>query len=444
MSVAGRQSLFTPTSAADALSNGALNNLGLAAPQAGNDTLDAQDWACVRAQFNLSPDVIHLSNFFLASSPLPVRQALSRHRQAFEQNPYSYLEDNMFGQADAAAWRKVCEAAAQYIGGQPQEVALTTSTTQGLAMIYNGLTLKADDEILTTTHEWYTHDEAMRLAVLKGGGSIRRIDLYTQRAEATADRMVEQLRAAIRLETRIVAMTWVHSGTGVRLPIRAMADVIAQANQQRSEQDRILLVVDGVHGFGCVDEDVASLGCDFFSAGTHKWILGPHGTGLVWASEENWTRIIPTIPTIMSGETMEAWRQVRAPHGPTQAAWVSPGGFLAFENQWATLEAFQFIEKIGRTRIAHRVAELNGQLKEGLARMPHVTLHTPLEAELSAGIVCCDIKGRTPVEVVKALKRQNIIINATPYRHSTARFSAGIVNSPADIDTTLEAVRALG
>jgi selenocysteine lyase/cysteine desulfurase len=44
-----------------------------------------------------------------------------------------------------------------------------------------------------------------------------------------------------------------------------------------------LLVVDGVHGIGAVDETIAEMGCDFFCAGTHKWMFAPRGTGILWA-----------------------------------------------------------------------------------------------------------------------------------------------------------------
>jgi selenocysteine lyase/cysteine desulfurase len=405
--------------------------------------LNPNDWASVRAQFNLSPEFVHLSNFFLASNPKPVRDAMARHRQAFDENPYTYLEDNMFAKPEDMVWRKVCAAAAEYTGGRPEDIALTTSTTQGLAMVYNGLKLAAHQEILTTHHEWYTHDEAMRLAVVKWGGSIRRIDLYEGPEDVSTDAIVTRIEQAIKPATRILAMTWVHSGTGVRLPVREIGALVASINRDRAEADRIIYVIDGVHGFGCSEAQVASLGCDFFSAGTHKWILGPHGTGLVWAREGQWAQITPTIPTIMAAEPANAWRQQRDPQGQTQAAWVSPGGFLAFENQWAMIAAFEFIQQIGRKRIAERVSELNGQLKEGLAKLPAVYLHTPQAEQFSAGFVCCDVKNRDPREIVARLKEQKIIASATPYRHSTVRFSAGIINTPEDIDKTLKVMRSL-
>ncbi len=83
---------------------------------------------------------------------------------------------------------RVQRAAAEYIGGQPDEVALTDSTTTGLALLYNGLTLKPGDEVLTTTHDHYVHHESIRLAVERSGASVRRVPLYDAPARQTRSR----------------------------------------------------------------------------------------------------------------------------------------------------------------------------------------------------------------------------------------------------------------
>ncbi|MCA1224114.1 aminotransferase class V-fold PLP-dependent enzyme [Streptomyces sp. 8L] len=412
-------------------------------PDAATQPYDPGDWNSVRAQFLLSPDLVHLSNFYLASNPTPVRDAITNYRRAFDENPHSFLDDNMFAREEDKLWRNVCAEAAEYVGGHADEIALTTSTTMGLALTYNGLRLKPGQEVLTTTHEFYPHHEAIRLATDKWGATMRSVSLYDSSFDFSPDEALDRLRAAVRPETRVFGVAWVHSNTGVRLPIASVADTIAELNRNRDEDDRILLVVDGVHGFGVADEDVAQMGCDFFSAGTHKWILGPRGTGIMWATPENWALIQPTIPSLMSAETSAAWRQDRRPTGPTQASWVSPGGFFSYEHQWAAAEAFRFVRQIGRKRIQDRIAELNGQIKEGLAAMDHVTLHTPLAPELSAGIVTFDVDGHSPQDVARILRENRVIANSTPYGVPHVRLSAGIVNFPEEIDVALNVIRLL-
>ncbi len=76
--------------------------------------------------------------------------------------------------------------------------------------------------------------------------------------------------------------------------------------------------------------------------------------------------------------------------------------------------------------------------------MPHVKLYTPTAVDLSAGIVCFDVLGLKPPEVVERLRANRIVATATPYVPSYARVSASIVNTPAEVTRTLTAIRRLG
>ena len=95
-------------------------------------------------------------------------------------------------------------------------------------------------------------------------------------------------------------MTWVHSSTGLKLPLRAFAAMLAEANRGRDEKDRALLFVDGVHGVGVDGETVGELGCDFLISGSHKWLYGPRGTGFIWGRKEHWAYTQPIIPSFSS------------------------------------------------------------------------------------------------------------------------------------------------
>ncbi|MGE0683093.1 MAG: aminotransferase class V-fold PLP-dependent enzyme, partial [Candidatus Binatia bacterium] len=128
--------------------------------------------------------------------------------------------------------------------------------------------------------------------------------MYQQPATASQEEIVDTLVKAVQPRTRVVAVTWVHSSTGVKLPIRRMAEALATINATRSEADRVLLCVDGVHGFGVENVHLADLGCDFFIAGCHKGIFGPRGTGLVWGKPEAW----PLAPEIIPSFSLEAYR----------------------------------------------------------------------------------------------------------------------------------------
>jgi len=398
---------------------------------------DAPSWEDVRGNFNLAPDLIHMAGFFLASHPKPVRDAIEAHRRAFDSNPIEYWFDNAMT-AEAA----VAAAAGRYLGVDPADIALTDSTTMGLGLLYNGLKLRANQEILTTTHDHYSTETSLRLRAERTGASIRRISLYRDSAAKSVDEIVSNVAKAVTSQTRVLAVTWVHSCTGVKLPIRAIADVLKPINAGRDVQDRVLLCVDGVHGLGVDGTEMPELGCDFFVAGCHKWMFGPRGTGLVWGTPTAWSAANATIPTF-DDTNYEMWMELR-PKAPIPiGSWMTPGGFHSFDHRWALDRAFQFHQTIGKPRVAERIHALNRQLKEGLAKMSNVKLYTPMEDELSAGIVCFDVQGFQAQQVVDRLRKKNIVSSVTPYKTLYARLSPGLLNSPAEVETTLAAVREL-
>ena len=395
------------------------------------------NWDEVRAQFPLSPQLIHLAAFFLASHPTPVREAIERHRAGLDADPIGYWVEHEEKQ-DA----KVLQAAAEYLGGHPTDIALTDSTTMGLGLLYGGLKLGNEQEILTTTHDHYSTETALRLRAERTGAMVRQIHLYRSLKTVSRDEIVESLRKSITPMTRIVAVTWVHSSTGLKLPIHEMALAIQAISRSRDERDRIIFCVDGVHALGVEDFRVSELGCDFLIAGTHKWMFGPRGTGLVWGHPRAWPIARATIPTF-SGQAYDLWMENKSSKDLPPSIHMTPGGFHSFEHRWALDEAFLFHQAIGKSKVTQRVYELNQQLKQGLAAMPHVTLHTPMSQDLSAGIVCFEVAGLSPRQVVDQLRQHSIVGSVTPYATKYARLAPSLLNSPKDIETTLEEIRKL-
>ena len=394
-------------------------------------------WDDVRGNFNLAPDLIHMSAFFLASHPKPVRDSIEEHRRALDANPIEYFFGNE-EKAEAA----VLGASAHYLGVDPGDIALTDSTTMGLGLLYSGLKLRPDQEILTTTHDHYSTEISLRLRAERTGASVRTISLYRDPAATSVSEIVETITRAVNPQTRFLAVTWVHSCTGVKLPLRAIADALKSVNANRDEQDRVLLCADGLHGLGVDNVQMADLGCDFFISGCHKWLFGPRGTGLVWGSPSAWSAATATIPTFDLA-TYDMWMGTRPPQPVPVGARMSPGGFHSFEHRWALDKAFQFHETIGRQRIQDRIHALNRQLKEGLAKMPNVKLYTPMADELSAGIVCIDVNGLRADQIVDQLRKKKIVASVTPYKTWYARLAPSLLTSPAEVETTLAAVRDL-
>jgi selenocysteine lyase/cysteine desulfurase len=371
----------------------------------------------VRDQFELADGVSDFAAFVFASHPRSVRDAVAAHRKGLDADPTGYLHANEVRLDEAAA-----TAAATYLDTTAGQLAFTDSTTMGLGLLYSGLRLKPGDEILTTEHDFYATHETLRLRTERDGVPVRRVALYKDPATATVDEIVGNLAAAVTAATRIVAVTWVHSGTGVRLPIRAMADALRGRD--------LVLCVDGVHGFAAVDETPDKLGADFLVAGCHKWLSGPRGTGLIWGRQQAWPRFTPVIPTF------------GAPNGSAGVA-ATPGGYHSFEHRWALAEAFGFHAAIGPARVAARIRDLATALKDGLAGIPKVTIHTPRGPDVSAGIVCCEVAGTPAGDAMIQLRGQKVVASVTPYAQQYLRFGTSVVTDENDVEAAVKAVRAL-
>ena len=396
-------------------------------------------WTELRDQFRLSPDYIHMSALLIVSHPRQVRDAIEQYREEIDRDPVLTLQQhNRSRQQDSR------EAAARYLGVNAGDIALTDSTTMGLGLVYNGLRLRERDEILTTEQDYYVTHEALRQAAARYGARVKQVSLYEEIDQVSQEQIVGTIRDNIGPRTRVVALTWVHSSTGLKLPLREIGRAVAEVNQARSADDRVLLSIDGVHGFGIEDVDLGTLDLDFFAAGCHKWLFGPRGTGILWGSSRGWAATKPLIPSFTDDGTWSAWLSGDEPDGPVTASRMTPGGFKAFEHQWALPAAFALHQELGKAEVQRRTHELAGQLKEGLREMPHVVLRTPVPPALSSGIVSFEVSGMGPWDAVARLRDEGIIASVTPYAVRYVRLTPSIRNTPEEVDRTLAAIRKLG
>jgi selenocysteine lyase/cysteine desulfurase len=435
-----RRDFLTGTSLAIGVNALASNNL-LAAQQEVSQASDLTplakgDWRAFRDLFPLRNDQIQLATFLLTSHPKPVTDAINAYRQALDYDPAGTLY-SVYSKIDG----QVRDAAAEYMGGKGDQIALTDSTTMGLAMVYSGLSLEAGDEILHTTHDHYSTFMSIAHRAERTGAKVRQVSLYDNPFDVSVDETIKRLVNGISDATKVVGVTWVHSSTGVKLPIRALSDAINKINAKRSSDRQIIFCVDGVHGFGIENVDISTLGCDFFIAGTHKWIFGPRGTGIIWGSDKGWEQCKPIIPGF--GRSGAVWRGTASLDDVPAGEHMTPGGFHSFEHRWALPEAFKLHLQLGKAQIQKRIHELNTQTKQALAAIPKVKLYTPIADQLSSGFVCFDIEGMAQSDVVKSMYGQGVVMSNTPYKESYARFAPSLFNDENQLAQAVEKIAIL-
>lgn len=389
------------------------------------------DWPRVRGEFSLTDKLTELSGMSMASNPHTVAKRIRDFQLALDDSPHQFAKQN-FSKFSPL----VFDAIGHYFNVPAANVAFTHSTTLGLAQIYGGVRIAASDEILASVNEHLTTAEALRLRCRRHGTLYRQVPLFRDSRTMTVREVVGNVARAIRPTTRVLALTWVYSSDGVMLPLKDIAKAVTDENLQRGpNQDPLLFLVDGVHGFGVKNVVFDDLGCDAFVAGCHKWTFGPRGTAMMCAKREAWAQMVPIVPSFAS------------PHEGVGQMFTL-GGTFAFEHFWALAEAFRFIDHIGKPNIATRIEELCTAAKTGLAAIPGVIVRTPMDPALSAGIVAFDVKDLPADKVILKL-RDEFHISATEsgldatLGRTHARFSPGIFNSLDEIHGAVDAVKEI-
>lgn len=379
-------------------------------------------WVQLQQLFDQDPAWLHFSNFLITTHPRPVREVIEMHRAALDKNPGLAMDwDHGVTEKREEAVRVL---AGQYVQADARQIALTGSTTEGLAMIYGGVQVRADQEILTTEHEHYATHTILELRTQRDGTKVRKIRLFKDPYQISKEELLANIDRSIRPQTRVLGMCWVHSGSGVKLPLADIGALVDKHNRGRSEADRIVYVVDGVHGFGVEDLSFPAMNCDFFIAGTHKWMFGPRGTGIVVSRTPEVKYITPIIPTFSEAE-----------HFSTT---MTPGGYHAFEHRWALTEAFKLHLQLGKADVQARIHELNTYLKTRLLQRPQIELVTPLSPEFSAGFTFFRVRGKNSDTIAAHLMTNKVVADAVERDVGPViRTAPGLLNDEAQIDRLL-------
>lgn len=393
------------------------------------------NWSEIREQFYLDSSLTHLSALWLSKHPKPVQNAIDYYRSELSKNTVFYLLDNE-KELDSLAR----ESIAKYIKVESDNIILTRSSTEGLGLFLTGWNLSSNDEILTTIHEHYSAFTSINLLSARTGALINRIKLYDVKEKITEEEILTSFKNGINPNTKLIVITWVHSCSGVRIPIEKLCNAVHAINDSRSNDNKISICIDGTHGFGAIDINVGKLQCDLFISSCHKWLNGPRGTGFTYISNNAAQHITEIIPSF-SGIALDDFMGKNSNRQKKLYERLTPGGFLAYEHKWAIKDAIQFVTTIGPLAIEKRILSLARYFKDELNLIDSIKVLTPLEDNLSAGIICFEISGMSPELIVKQLRLQNIVASVSPYRIRYARFTPSYFNNEYDIENALNAVK---
>lgn len=377
---------------------------------------EAGYWAQVREEFLCGEDVAYMNNGTLGPTPKPVYYTLMEKYRAIATDPGVA---NPLQEKQAEDVRK---KAAAFVGADPDEIALTRNTTEGMSFVASGLDLKAGDEILLTFHEHPGGLQPWKLRAKRTGVVLKQLTFPIPTPDPA--QIVQVFADAITPRTRVISVSHMMFQTGGGVPVKELT-ALARAKG-------ILTLVDGAHPLGMLRLDMHDLGADFYAMSPHKWLDAPTGTGLFYVRREAQARLWPTIVTTgWDNESKGAARYDRL----SQRAWP-----LVL----CTGAALDFQEAIGRERIESRVRQLAGYLRRRLLELREVSILTSSHPALHCGLTGFEMKGYNNRDVVETLlRRHHVRVRYTEDGYNTVRVSTHYYNTEEHVDRVIEGLREI-
>ena len=309
-------------------------------------------------------------------------------------------------------------------GCDPDEVALTTNISIALATIASCLDPFGERRtILLSELDFPTEGHVWLAWAKKTGGEVRFL-----RSPDGLTIPLEEYERAIDERTALVMVN--------RVLFRSSAIVDAKAVCSLARERGALSFVDDYHGLGIVPLDLHDLGCDLYTAGVLKWMLGGPGLVFLYARRE----LLPSLEPAVTGWFGQAEpfsfdlehlayhpTARRLEHGtpPAPVFFLAQGGI-------------DIISEVGPAAIRARQGELTDHV---IARADEAGLEvrTPRERDARGGVVNVKV-GPEAEKICHALLARDV---CTDFRGDGLRISPHFFNTEEDVDRCFEELRTL-
>ncbi len=229
----------------------------------------------VRALWPLDPGVAHLNHGSYGAVPRPVQQEQDRWRARMDANPVRFFRREWQPAVAEARLR-----AADFLGADPDGIALVPNATAGAGAVLAAFPLRAGDEVLVTDHGYGAVTAAARRACARAGA---RLVTAAFPLVCTEEQIRAAVLGAVGARTRLAVLDHATSPTARLLPVARLVPAL----QARG----VAVLVDGAHSPGMLPVDLGVLRPDFWVGNFHKWVCAPRGAAALWAAPQHRSRL---------------------------------------------------------------------------------------------------------------------------------------------------------
>ena len=371
-------------------------------------------WSLVKSQFNFAEGLHYFNNASLGASSTHIQQATNTFRNTLDGFPSRYMwggwEDEKEG---------VRKKVANLFSVSAEEIALTHNTTEGMNLIARSFDLKPGDEVLLANHEhasgsipWVVWQETKGIKLVRPELPIL--------PQSVSD-LVAVYEKAITPKTKVISMCHIVNTNGMMLPVKEVSKM--------AHEKGILVAVDGAQSAGMFKINLHDLGCDFYTASSHKWLFSPKGVGVFYAKQESQHHLKPLI--VARGYNDTSIRRLENYNTRNLPEVLGLGASIDFHNT------------IGGERIHQRTFELKKYFRSKVGNDARFIIKSPATDDLSGAIQVVEVVGMQ-VNEVKTQLWENFGIDCRPMSAkglNALRLSFAIYITKKDIDYLVEALK---
>jgi cysteine desulfurase/selenocysteine lyase len=372
-------------------------------PVVGRFSLDLDT---IRKEFPVTDKYAYFDH--AAVGPLPKKTVESVRRVTEEK-----CEGDLHWESWEETAEKVRESIANLTGARGEETALTFNTSEGIAIVANGLTYEKGSNIVTCDMEFPSNlypwqviarRQGLQLKVIRNRDGILRMGDFSE---------------AIDARTRVVAISYVQYANGFKINLEKLSKI--------AHENNACVVTDAVQALGQMPVDVSKLGVDFLATSGYKWLLSPISTGFLYVKHEMLEELWPTIVGYRSDEnSMDfTFREFQ----PANTARRYEGGQLNFPGFAGMKESIALLQEIGISTVQSNIHSLVDRMLDGLERNTKVQVRSCLEEASRSGII--NLACREPDLVAERLLERGIAISV---RAGGLRISPHFYNTEGEID----------
>ncbi|MFN0172944.1 MAG: aminotransferase class V-fold PLP-dependent enzyme [Bryobacteraceae bacterium] len=376
---------------------------------------DEDYWREIQQAFTVDRNLVNFNNGGVCPSPRIVQEAMRRYLEFSNMLPAYNMWRILDPQVESVRTRL-----AGLLGVDREEVAITRNASEALEIAQLGLDLKNGDEVLITDQDYPRMLTTWEQCQRRNGISVRRLPFKVP--VKSEDDLVRTFEQAITPKTRVIHFCHVTNLSGQIFPVKKIC--------QMARSRGIETIVDGAHTFAHFPAKYDELQCDYYGTSLHKWLLAPHGTGMLFVRREKIAKLWPMFAASPSQDNdIRKFEQI----GTHPSA-----NFLAIG------EAITFHQTIGPERKFARLRYLRQLWTSRLISRPGLGLGTLTPPE-AGGLGLLTLDGRDPAKFGDKLLTEHQFLTVPIIRedYRGLRITPNIYTTLDEIDRFCSAVEKL-